>query len=64
VQLVRHKVGKHTFEVACHPGVVAKWRNEQASWGDVLVSDTVFKSFSKGDKANVRLVWSTTTTWR
>lgn len=51
-QIVRHKVDKHQFEVCCHPGAVMKWRKGEGSWNDVLMTEIIFKQFSKGERAN------------
>ena len=51
-QIVRYKSGKLHFEALCNPGVVMKWRRDEAHWDDVLFSDTVFKNYHAGEKAN------------
>jgi ribosome maturation protein SDO1 len=51
-QLVRYKHGGHTFEVLTKPGTVLKYRKGLLGWDNVLVSDEVFKTASKAEKAS------------
>eukprot|EP00126_Sphaerothecum_destruens_P005851 Sdes_comp19080_c0_seq1m9708 len=51
-QMVRYKTGKHHFEVLCNPGMVLKWRKQEADWNSVLFTDTIFKNYHKVEKAN------------
>eukprot|EP01137_Pigoraptor_chileana_P006808 Opistho-2@3354 len=51
-QLVRHKAGKSTFEVMTHPGTVLKWRKGEEQWANVPFAESIFKNFSKGERAN------------
>eukprot|EP01135_Chromosphaera_perkinsii_P001973 Nk52_evm20s215 gene=Nk52_evmTU20s215 len=52
-QIVKFKSGKLHFEVLCNPGVVLKWRKDDTiPWDTVLFSDTIFKNYHAGEKAN------------
>ncbi|GJQ13593.1 hypothetical protein GpartN1_g5384.t1 [Galdieria partita] len=50
--LVRYRVGKTTFELVTREGTVQKYRKgEIKSIDDVLISDTIFTSYAKKEKA-------------
>ena len=49
--LVRHKVGKTTFELMTHPGSVVKFRKGEGAIEDVVYADVIFKNVSKGERA-------------
>lgn len=49
-QVVRMKKGKATFELLCHAGAPLKYRQGLVQMSDVLFSDDIWKSVSKGDK--------------
>lgn len=50
--LVRYRVGKTTFELVTKEGAVQKYRKgEIKSLDDVLVSDTIFTSYAKKERA-------------
>jgi ribosome maturation protein Sdo1 len=50
-QLVRYKDSKNTFEVVTNPGSVRKFREGAIQWEKVLLTDTVFSNYKKGNIA-------------
>lgn len=57
-QIVKFKADKQNFEVACKPGAVLKYRQGKlGSLDNVILTDVVFKNFSKADRAkNTELI--------
>jgi len=51
-QVVKHKVGKLTFEVLTKPGAVTNYRKGLLGWDRVLVADEVFTKYQKGERAS------------
>ncbi len=51
--LVKYKVGKNTFEVVTKMGTVKKWREGKLGIDNVLITDTIFTNFNKGNKAKL-----------
>lgn len=50
-QLVRYKSGKHHFEVLVKPGTVPKYREGKLGFDNVILSDIIFKKYSKAERA-------------